>query len=64
MSRSLNRTVVVGGDIYPAGTAATEELEGVITNPDYWSGDDTAPKARKSAKRKSAKRKSAKSKDE
>lgn len=41
--RALNKTVLAGGKIYPAGTPATEELEALVTNPDHWeSGDPEA----------------------
>lgn len=39
MGRTLSRTVVAGGVVYPAGTAATPELEKKITNPAHWTGD-------------------------
>lgn len=38
MTRSLSRAVVAGGVVYSTGTAATPELEALITNPDHWSG--------------------------
>lgn len=37
--RKLNKTVVAGGVVYPAGTAATPEIESAITNPDHWDGE-------------------------
>lgn len=39
--RCLNRAVVAGGVVYPAGTAATPELEEQIPNPAHWDGDPT-----------------------
>lgn len=42
MSRTLNRTVLAGGVIYPAGTPATDELEDAISNPEFWSGSAAA----------------------
>lgn len=38
MGKSLKRTVVAGGVVYPAGTAATPELEKRVINPAHWSG--------------------------
>lgn len=37
--RRLNKAILAGGVVYPAGTAATPELEAVITNPAHWDGD-------------------------
>lgn len=39
MARTLNQTVFAGGVVYPAGTAATDELEEKIPNPAHWDGD-------------------------
>lgn len=36
--RRLNKSVVTGGVVYPAGTAATPELEVAILNPALWDG--------------------------
>lgn len=46
MTRKLNRTVLAGGVIYPAGTEATDELEKAITNPAYWDGNPAPTKAK------------------
>lgn len=43
MARTLNRAVLAGGVIYPAGTAATNELEDAIPNADFWTGEASAP---------------------
>lgn len=37
--RHLNKTVVSGGVVYPAGTAATPDLEKRVKNPAHWDGD-------------------------
>lgn len=42
MGAALKRSVVAGGIVYPAGTAATEELRRRITNPDHWSEPPSA----------------------
>ncbi len=39
MSRRLNRSVVTGGVVYPAGTTATADLEAAIANPEFWDGE-------------------------
>ncbi|TQK73368.1 hypothetical protein [Nocardioides sp. SLBN-35] len=42
---ALNRSVLVGGVVYPAGTEATEELLAKIRNPRLWGEDEPADKA-------------------
>lgn len=37
--RQLNKTVLAGGVVYPAGSPATPELEAAVTNPDNWTGE-------------------------
>lgn len=44
MSATLNRTVVAGGVIYPAGTASSDELREKIPNSAHWDeGGDPEP---------------------
>lgn len=38
--RRLNRQVLAGGVVHPAGTEANDELEGLITNKDFWTDDE------------------------
>lgn len=40
MGRVLSQSVFVGGVVYPAGTAETDELSKLIRNPDHWDGDE------------------------
>lgn len=42
MGAVLKRSVVTGGVVYPAGTAATPALVERITNADLWDGSPTA----------------------
>lgn len=39
MVRRLNKTVLSGGVVYPAGQAETPELAAAITNPEHWDGE-------------------------
>lgn len=39
MVRRLNKTVLSGGVVYPAGQAETPELAVAITNPEHWDGE-------------------------
>lgn len=45
MARALNKTIVAGGVIYPVGTVATPELGKLISDPDHWSGSESAEPA-------------------
>lgn len=38
--RRLNRQVLAGGVIHPAGTPATDDLEALVVNEDFWVEDD------------------------
>ncbi len=38
MARELRTAVVVGGVVYPAGTAETKELAAKFPNDDRWTG--------------------------
>lgn len=42
MGRRLNKSVLAGGVVYPAGTPATPELAEIIVNPNHWEGDGNA----------------------
>lgn len=39
MVRRLNKTVLSGGVVYPAGQAETPELAAAITNAEHWDGE-------------------------
>lgn len=38
--RRLNRTVMAGGVIHPAGTRETDDLAQAVTNPAFWDDDE------------------------
>lgn len=39
MAATLNRSVIAGGVVYPAGTAVTDDLLAKIPDPSVWDGD-------------------------